>query len=288
MKEPTPVPLARAFTAVPLGLLLAIPLAAGPLACADLETVSPVTTTTTTDTTTTDTTPTTTTTTAPVFPVVPERTMMVRSPLGGPANNLLADGDFELSSAYFGGGQYGFRSFSSTGTSELPMLVETGGLCRSGLTCAKIEKGQLLFGTGTAAPAGKTHMLSMYAKVPPEVPCNKITPLAVTCSTFDVLAKADPDSDFSEDWCHYSTTFKASDAAVCLYIQNALQPDAVALLDAAVLGPEDGSVPYKSTPAAKYTPDPDTAERLLRIRDLVRRTTPFGKKPSTRLPVSAK
>lgn len=250
-------------------------------ACADLETVNPAETT-TTDTTTTDTTTTTDgTTTTTGEPPVPERTMLVRSPMGEPAENLLVDGDFELSTAYFGGGQYGFRMFSANGASELRMEVETGGLCRSGLTCLKLKKGQILFGRGTAAADGKGHVLSMYAKVPPETPCNKVVPLAVECDTFDVLAKANPDEDFAMDWCHYQAAFPPSKSAVCMYIQNSLPTDQVALVDAAVLAPEEGGVPMKATPKAAV--DASTLAEMAQVRDHIRRTMPFGKRPGGRV-----
>lgn len=243
--------------------------------CADLETLNPASTTTTTSETATATTTDTTTTTGE--PPVPERTMLVRSPMGEPAENLLVDGDFELSTAYFGGGQYGFRMFSSNGASELPMKVETGGLCRSGLTCLKLMKGQILFGRGTAAADGKGHVLSMVAKVPPETPCNKVTPLAVECDTFDVLAKADPDEDFSAEWCHYQAAFAPSKSAVCVYIQNSLPSDQVAVVDAAVLAPDEGSTPMKATPKAAV--DASTKAEMAEVRDRIRRTMPFGERP---------
>lgn len=255
-------------------------------ACADLETSSPAGPTTTSGTT-TDTTPTTTApTTAPVDPAVPERTMLLRNPVGEPANNLLVDGDFELSTPYFGGGQYGIRMFSANGASELPMKVETGGLCRSGLTCLAIQKSQILLGRGTAAPGGKGHVLSMYAKVPPETPCNKVSPLAVECDTFDVLAQAKPDEDFSADWCRYEASFGPSKGAVCLYIQNSLLPDQVALIDAAVLAPNDGTVPYKSVKKPELAPE--TLAEMAHVRDLLRRTMPFGNTPPRARPLPAK
>ena len=54
----------------------------------------------------------------------------------------------------------------------------------------------------------------------------------------------------------------------------------VALVDAAVLGPNDGTVPYKSTPDAEDAElTADTLATMASVRDLVRRTQPFGRPP---------
>lgn len=211
-----------------------------------------------------------------------KRTMTVRNPLGeGPANNLLLDGDFELSSSY-GTGQYGWRMFAASGAGEVVMTVESGGLCHSGLSCVKLQKGVLMLGRGTAAAGGKAHVMSLYAKLPEGLPCGKISPIAIDCDSFTILKKAASDEAFSDGWCHYAGSFGASDSAVCLYIQNTLGEGETAILDSAVLGPADGTVPFKATPA--YEPDAETLAEMARVRDLVRRTTPFGAVPGSLRP----
>lgn len=136
--------------------------------CSSAETVSPVPTETTTETTTE--TPTATTTTTPPDGSPAKRTVSLRSPLAGPANNLLLDGDFELSTSY-GTGQYGWRMFNANGTGEIPMTVETGGLCRTGLTCVRVQRGQIFLGRGTAAAGGKSHFMDLWARMPEGVGC---------------------------------------------------------------------------------------------------------------------
>src|SRR5262249_48889950 len=134
----------------------------------------------------------------------PVRTVSVRNPLGeGPANNLLLDGDFETSVSY-GTGQYGWRMFDSSGSGEKPMNVETGGLCRSGLSCVKLHKGELMLGRGTAAALGKGHVMEAYTKVPDGVACAKVQVIAVECDSFGVLKAAKADKDLDNGWCHLS------------------------------------------------------------------------------------
>lgn len=211
----------------------------------------------------------------------PKRTILVRNPVGAPPNNLLVDGDFELSVSR-GGGQYGWRMFNSQGTGEVAMTVETGGLCRSGLTCVKLEKGNLMFGRGTAAPDGKGHVAGMFAKLPEGATCNDIDLIVVDCDTFGVLKKINAEPELDQGWCHYAGTFGPAKAAVCLYVQNSLDPGQVALVDAAVLGPNDGTVPYKSVPDEPL--GAATLATMANVRDLVRRTQPFGRPVPTAAP----
>jgi hypothetical protein len=237
--------------------------------CNDVEVVDPVSTTTTT------------TTTEPgpdagpgPTGVPPKRTVLLRNPLGGPPNNLLLDGDFELSISS-GGGQHAWRAFNSSGTAELPLTAETGGLCRSGLACVRFEKGQILFGRGAGAPDGKGHVMSLHARMPEGVHCKEVDLVAVDCDSFAVLeiAKYDPEPDAG--WCRHTGTFGPASGAVCFYLANTLDPGQVALLDAAVLGPNDGTVPYQATPDEPL--DAETLATMARVRDLLRRTRPFGR-----------
>ena len=46
------------------------------------------------------------------------RQMREVNPLGGPDNNYLFDGDFELSVQLYGGAQVGVRGFNGSGTAE--------------------------------------------------------------------------------------------------------------------------------------------------------------------------
>lgn len=239
--------------------------------CSSAETVSPVPTETTTETPTE--TPTATTTTTPPDGSPAKRTVSLRSPLAGPANNLLLDGDFELSTSY-GTGQYGWRMFNANGTGEIPMTVETGGLCRTGLTCVRVQRGQIFFGRGTAAAGGKSHFMDLWARMPEGVGCAKIAVIAVECDTFSVLKQATADKELEGGWCRHHGVFKASASAVCVYIQTSLLPGDVALLDSGVLGPDDGTVTLKATESEPL--DGDTLARMANVRDYLRRTTVLG------------
>lgn len=61
-------------------------------------------------------------------------------------------------------------------------------------------------------------------------------------------------------------------SALCLYIQDKLVNDESALLDSAVMGPDDGTVLPQA--AGLFVP---TAE-LEAVRDTIRRTTVFGRR----------
>ncbi|MFO0593267.1 MAG: hypothetical protein U0441_37340 [Polyangiaceae bacterium] len=247
--------------------------------CSVSETVNAVSsTTTTTETTTT----TASDTSTPPDNTPPKRTVEVRNPLAGPAGNLLLDGDFELSTSH-GPGQYGWRAFNSAGTGEVRMFLETGGLCRSGLTCAKFHKGELLLGRGTAAAHGKGHMVEMWGKMPEGVGCAKVSLILVTCDTFTVLKKATVDKDPEGGWCHHHATLPPSDVSLCFYLQNFLGDADEAVLDSAVLAPNDGTVPFKMQEETNEPVDAETSSRLQTLRGTVLRTMPFGKAPDVGL-----
>src|SRR5690606_37838607 len=88
------------------------------------------------------------------------RDVVIRNPFGGPSDNLLADGDFELSIVPEGNsGQYGWIAFKQSGA-EQPLLAETGGLCKSGLRCGRLPKRSIVFGRGTSAANEAPHRAS--------------------------------------------------------------------------------------------------------------------------------
>lgn len=254
-------------------LLLAALSATGLAACSVDESLSPLSAGTTTTSSETTSSSSTTTTTPPDHGPL-RRTVSVRNPMGSRGNNLMFDGDFELSTSA-GTGQYGWRMFDSTGTGEVRMAVETGGLCRTGLTCVKLHKNEVLFGRGTAAPNEKGHVMEVWGKVPEGVGCAKVQAIAVDCDTFVVLKVLAADKQIPEDrWCRHVASFPASASAVCMYIQSSLAPDQEAIVDSAVLGPNDGTVALKGTLEEPLLPD--TEPRLSNLRDLIRRTTQLG------------
>src|SRR5262245_4991764 len=108
--------------------------------------------------------PTTTATTPPEKKPV-KRTVETRVPFGGPAGNLLVDGDFEVSISFEGSGeQLAWIALTESG-GESYLRGETGGLCKSGLSCGVLESGVLLYGRGTAAKDAAMDA-SIYMKPP--------------------------------------------------------------------------------------------------------------------------
>jgi hypothetical protein len=207
-----------------------------------------------------------------------KRTVMTRSPFGGPVANHLADGDFELSTSR-GSGQYGSRAFS-TGTSaggEVDFAVETGGLCRSGLRCAIFAPKTALFLRGAAAPLGKGSLASFWAKVPAGKSCASVTALMVTCDTLASghTVKATSAQPDAAGWCSYGSRLAPSPSALCLYIQNKLTSDERALVDSAVLGPDDGTV--LPLDAEFFVPTAELTSELESVRETIRKTTIVGR-----------
>lgn len=216
---------------------------------------------------------------APPAPVAPipgavKRTVMVRDPFGATPGNLLVDGDFELSTVPHSGSQLGWRAYTADGSRELDTHTETGGLCRSGLRCAILDPGMLMFGRGTSA-SNRGNVASLWAKLPLDANCTAVRPILVTCDTFAVGkvlvgGKRDP-----AGWCHYTAALSQQDSATCLYIDSTLAPATYALLDAAVLGPDDGTIHAQE--AEFWVPDASTALTLETLRGLVQSTMPLGR-----------
>jgi hypothetical protein len=203
-----------------------------------------------------------------------KRTISLRNPLGGPAGNLFADGDFELSALPEGqSGQYGWRAFNDTGTAELSIKVETGGLCRTGLRCAVLEPATILFARGAAAAGGNGHVASLWIKMAPGDACDAARVLLVFCDTFGILKKLSSEDEPNADgWCEYGGVLPPKDSSVCLYLESHLS--APGLLDSAVLGPDDGTVSPHS--GVIWPPPPDTSARMMAVREIIRRRMRFG------------
>jgi hypothetical protein len=206
------------------------------------------------------------------------RTVMTRSPFGGPVANHFADGDFELSTSG-GTGQYGSRAFGvGNGGTEVGFAVETGGLCRSGLRCAVFAPKTAFLLRGAAAALGKGNVASLWAKIPQGKSCATVTGSMVTCDTLVIghaLKATTPQPD-AAGWCSYSSRLAPSPSALCLYIQNKLGSDETALLDSAVMGPDDGTVLPQA--AEFFVPTAELVEELAAVRDTIQRTTVYGRR----------
>jgi hypothetical protein len=213
-----------------------------------------------------------------------KRTVETRNPYGGPAGNLLADGDFEFSTVAQQGAQLGWRGYTADGKGTVNILTETGGLCRSGLRCAVFQPGTLLFLRGTAAN-GLGNVASLYGKMPAGATCDSVTPILVDCDALtiheELVSTTQPGPD---GWCHYVATPLAPDpSALCMYIESTLAGSAYALLDNAEIGPDNGTVYPQSAPF--WVPDARLVSTLANLRDLIHRTMPLGRGARGKQPV---
>ncbi len=156
----------------------------------------------------------------PVVRIVEER-----NPFGNThvRDNLLVDGDFELTSAQ---GQYGWRALSDAG--EHPLRRETGGTCRSGVVCGVIEpvsvQGTLrtpsLVGFG-AVPAGKPFEVVVYAR--PAVPdCDSVAVSVISCLSVipKTLAQLAPQTftPAEDGWCRYEAVSSPLREQPCVFV----------------------------------------------------------------------
>jgi hypothetical protein len=205
------------------------------------------------------------------------RDVFLRNPVGTPALNLLADGDFELSIVPGGSGQHGWTAFSSNG-GEARLDAETGGLCKTGIRCGKVARGTILFGRGTSAAAGATHVATMWMKptepLPEgtERPCDLGDVYVIECDALTTVTRLRPaDAPDENGWCSHSTTVRASNTALCMYMEVG---SVGLLLDNATLLPAPPTAPKPAAPADSVAPD--TRERVRMIGGLVRARTRYG------------
>jgi hypothetical protein len=208
-----------------------------------------------------------------------KRTVAMRNPFGGPAGNLFVDGDVELSALPAGGsGQYGVLGFDSGGAGAKAFPVETGGLCKSGVHCAIVDKGQILFFRGAAARASAGDVARVSIKPPAGSSCAAVEALLVSCDSQTLVKKlAPPKQPDDAGWCELSGTSPPRDFALCLLVQNGLPAGATALVDAATLVPDDGTIEARK--GEIWVPDAATAARLAAIGSYLRRTMPLGGPP---------
>ncbi|MCA9639787.1 MAG: hypothetical protein KC492_03805 [Myxococcales bacterium] len=182
------------------------------------------------------------------------RSLQVRNPYGNVAavDNLLVDGDFEFSDH---DGQYGWLSFSN---SSFGLLLETGGLCRSGITCGRLTKNRRMLAYAVAAN-GQAMDLSLWVK-PKDGDCNAVAVYAIGCISNDtpVFAQATPSASApgSDGWCELSARTPAVSEQPCLYLENSSAEDL--LIDDAVLSASSGQ--------ARLIPPKVGVEQYARIR----------------------
>lgn len=168
----------------------------------------------------------------------PLRTVFTRSPWGGPAENLLVDGDFELSlPSEFHGDANAWYAFIYPGGGEQLLRGETGGLCRTGLRCAVLQPKLVLYGRGTAPPPGVPVMAEVSVKPPQGKGCEVASVAMLDCerSNFALTLKPLGDAPDETGWCVYAGGLPKVSSKRCLYIESNLATGETALVDSATI-----------------------------------------------------
>jgi len=201
------------------------------------------------------------------------RTVERRNPFGNTAaeNNLMVDGDFEWSSGF---GQHGWRAMSQSG--ELGVERETGGLCRSGVTCGVLRPGAALIGMA-AAPRDKPMLITLYTK-PPTPDCSLTSIALISCTSAIVfsLATIPPANPVpaADGWCQHRATAPPLSEQPCLYITGFASGDQRILIDDATIVVAEGT---GSSPLAASPPSPELWQRVQRDVRFLHERALFGR-----------
>lgn len=206
------------------------------------------------------------------------RQVFERSPFGNldRAGDLLVDPDFEWST---GRGQTGWVAMDDTGQQRV--TIETGGTCRSGLRCVKIEGTTGLLGRGIGAANGGT-TLSLWAKVS-EPTCDILSIYLLRGMTYTYVSGANvrPVADAPDEhgWCRFEGTAPPQPEPIDVYIE--LKPSVLktyAILDEASLRPSDG-MSAMAAPGA-WQIDEAARERVLSRLARLRKQRWYGRAPA--------
>lgn len=201
------------------------------------------------------------------------RTVETRNPFGEAlADNLLVDGDFELTA---GSGQYGWRATNATG--EAPLLRETGGLCRSGVICGILTPDQDFLGFA-AAPKDQSVEVDIWTK--PPVPDCEVTVLSVINCTGIIVSNLGtvPATSVEPDatgWCEHKATLPPIDVRPCLFVSSLAEPDTRTLIDQGSFRAVAGA---SSSALAAGPPSPELHQRMARALEANRHPR-FGQAP---------
>lgn len=224
-------------------------------------------------------------------PPVPEpvREVYERNPIGVPIDNLMVDGDFELSITGESNTQAPWFAFKSNGAVEVPMLAETGGLCHTGLRCARVPANTDMLGWGTSAANRTPHRMSIWTKLVsgrpfnPDRPCELASVYVLDCISFELLQEMEPAAQPDErGWCQHSTEFEGSRTGICMYVSV---NSADVLVDSAVILPAPDLVEKVGRPRPRPLASTSAVSEQLRatqrsafeMRDLLRKRRTFGR-----------
>lgn len=209
---------------------------------------------------------------APPEAGLPIRTISLGNPLGRvDPNNLMVDGDFELTSA---SGQFGWRAIASTGEAELRR--ETGGLCRSGVTCGVLTPDADFLGYA-AGPGASDVEVRVYTK-PPRPDCTLTAVSLIGCTSAIVFRVDDVASTSSEPasdgWCEHHVVTPAMEHRPCLLVTSFADAGESTLVDDAWLGKAPSRAPRS---LAFGPPRAERAERVARTLRIAEATTRIGR-----------
>jgi hypothetical protein len=133
-------------------------------------------------------------------PAAATRTVGHRSPFGDAfqANNLMVDGDFELT------GRNDQAPWIVFTTSQQTLNYETGGHCRSGVRCAVIAPGDALVGY-MASPAAEDAQIRAYIK-PDSGKCSDLVLFEVDLATNNTngSAQSTTSAPAEDGWCFFT------------------------------------------------------------------------------------
>jgi len=199
------------------------------------------------------------------------RSVELRNPFGNTrTDNLLVDGDFELTG---GQGQYGWRSFSPQG--EETLVRETGGLCRSGVTCGVLTSASDLIAFA-AAPRDAQIEVGLWAK-PSQPDCDLISVSVISCASLIITSlatvlpsSAAPDAN---GWCRYQGVAAKMDEQPCVYVRANSDPSDRVLLDEAFFGAAQRTAMRR---LAATVPREDLLRRMQHALDWIHKHKQFG------------
>jgi len=205
----------------------------------------------------------------------PIRRVELRNPFGNTdlEHNLLVDGDFEFTSS---NGQFGWRAIA--GNAQSGLVRETGGLCRSGVTCGVMTKGTELLALG-AAPPGQSMEVSLWVK-PPVPDCSTTAVSLISCTgVFPTTLASVPPVDFAPDssgWCHHHAVAPATEQQPCLVVSSFLEEGQRSLVDDGSILPAPADAPTSLRTGPPTAAEVDRAERVLRV---LHESVRFGRAP---------
>lgn len=231
---------------------------------------------------------------APPEPLPAVREVYERNPIGIPIDNLMVDGDFELSLTGQSNSQAPWFAFKSNGAVEVPMLAETGGLCHTGLRCAQIPARTDMLGWGTSAANEVPHRTSIWLKpvtgVPgnPDRPCELADVYIIDCMTFDLLQTLEPAEKPDESgWCEHKSDFEGSKTGICMYVSvNTVDilVDSAVILPAPDLAEKSGAASPRGPRPQPLVTSPSASNKVVQtqraaveMRDFLRKRREIGR-----------